>query len=110
MDAILFDINGVLVRWEKPIASLIQFVPEKNKDINIISKYLRGYLSEILTYDEFCEKIGITKKKEAIEKYVTHASLAEDYHSIIKDLKKEYKISIVSNMPKEMYNPAVQLK
>jgi epoxide hydrolase-like predicted phosphatase len=111
IEAVIFDLGGVLVRTEYPQARR-ELARKLGQDLETLDRLIWGRedweLAQIgaITYDEYWNRIaadlGLTTPEELSDfrrEYFSGDRVNQELVALIKNLRKDYKIGLLSNAP-----------
>jgi len=103
MDAILFDLNGVILKEGRIISQIALPLISGTCDYETVKKEYLRYSSDEISRNEFWKNLNV-KEPEKIEKQLLESFELSDYLlEILEKLKGKYHLGVLSNEPKEWY-------
>lgn len=97
---VVFDMVGTLTTQPHLISVILGNILV-NRDVKDIKKEYELYKVNKISNDEFWKRIGVKNSKEVEERFFNKIRLREGAKKVLKDLRKEYRLAILSNIPKE---------
>lgn len=97
---VVFDMVGTLTTQPHLISVILGNILV-NKDVKDIKKEYELYKVNKISNEEFWKRIGVKNSKEVEERFFKKITLREGATGVLKDLRKGYKLAILSNIPKE---------
>lgn len=102
---IIFDFFGVISSEVFPIWAKKYFSPTEMKMIrkDIIEKSDKGLITETEMFSQLSKKVGETSDK-ILNDWLETAVINEETINLIENLRKKYKVALLSNAPGEFLN------
>lgn len=99
MKTIIFDLMGVIFKQGNILKNILIPVLRPNKSYGEVKAKYDKYKIGVISKEEFWE--GISSNIDADEKKYLEAFELADNFDIVHELKKKYKVAILSDVPKE---------
>lgn len=97
---VVFDMIGTLTTEPHLISQVfLSAIPGLERDV--VKKYYEEYKVDNISRETFWENVGIKEFEELERKFLDSIFLRERITTLLKEMKKHYRLAILSNIPKE---------